>query len=69
MVTSLTWPNKCRGEVFNQFLMVVAISAKAQTTSLKSKKLTRTPGGQKVQRGKFVFLFQAVLGLSETGKP
>lgn len=69
MVTSLTWPHKCRGEVFDQFLMVVAISAKAHTTSLKSKKLTKSPGAEKVQRGKFSFLFQAVLGLSETGKP
>lgn len=65
MVTSLTWPNKCRGEVFNQFLMAAAISTKAQTTSPKSKKLTRSPGGKKVQ---FVFLFQAVVGLRETGK-
>lgn len=69
MFTSLNWPNKCRGEVFNQVLVVVASSTKAQTTSLKSKNLIRRPGGEKVQKGKFVFLFQAVLGSSETGKP
>lgn len=63
MVTSLTQTNRCRAEVFKQFLMAVAIATNVQTISLKSKKLAWNP---EVQRGKLTFYH---MGLSKRGKP